>query len=520
VDDDDRWLPADRGCSQLAAALAAAPAEVLLIDVLAFATPEQTQPLEDPNLQTIAARATPAYPLCCGNGTSTDKNAAAGPLPLDPPSYNATLALVNGGWQPALSLVAGEWARWRALHAGWKTTLDLTLVDGAGAPAGCEVMLVAKDGVFLLEAPRPVGGLHLNPGNRADVLVRCPEPGNLSLAAGAAASPFGTWSSWWGDFVQPVVAAVVVAPRAAGAPAAPALEAEACTPLRPSYAPDLRDAALAAAGVAPVSRDMAFAPIEHDGAVRSEAAPPAPAAHQPTVNPRACARPAPLTPPPAAPPQEYGCQINDAPFTYPDPDPLVMRLGTVTEWVFDALAFHPLHVHVNPFQIAALNDSFLQPGATWSDWFRAGDYHDTLLLPMIGLYNYSAVPLRWQPGEIPGWTVAHCHFLMHEDTGEAAAPSHIRHKNSPTHILASLFVGCMAVVRYQCPNETATGAGADDEPWTCPGFEFPIRGSWEERYGEPKGAGSALPAASSAAGGAPLSAAAPALAAALACTMF
>ncbi len=69
------------------------------------------------------------------------------------------------------------------------------------------------------------------------------------------------------------------------------------------------------------------------------------------------------------------------------------------------------------------------------------------------------------------------------------------------------FAGCMAVVRYQCPNETDTGAGADDEPWTCPGFEFPIRGSWEQRYGEPKGAASELPAASSDAAGTPLPAA-------------
>jgi FtsP/CotA-like multicopper oxidase with cupredoxin domain len=274
VDDDDRWLPDDRGCGPLKAALAAAPAEVLLIDILAFATAAvQTKAYQDPNLQVIAARAAPAYPLCCGNSTSTGEGAAEGPLPLDPPGYNTTLALVNGGWQPVLGLVAGEWARWRALHAGWKMTLDLTLVDGAGAPAGCEMALVAKDGVFLLEAPRPVGGLLLNPGNRADVLVRCPAPGNFSLAAGAATSPFGTWSNWYGEFRQPVVAAVVVAPRAAGAPAAPALEAEACAPLRPSYAPDLRDAALKAAGVEPASRPMAFEAIEHNGLVRSETAP-------------------------------------------------------------------------------------------------------------------------------------------------------------------------------------------------------------------------------------------------------
>ncbi len=155
-------------------------------------------------------------------------------------------------------------------------------------------------------------------------------------------------------------------------------------------------AALEAAGVAPVSRPNGFSAIEHNGLELE-------------LPDGSVLRPS----------QKYGCKINDDPFTFPDPDPLVMQLGTVTEWVFSNLFFHPLHVHVNYFQIAALNDSFLQPGASWGDWFRAGDYHDTLMLPMLGRFNYStAVPLRWQPGEIPGWTDAHCHFLMHEDTGE------------------------------------------------------------------------------------------------------
>jgi hypothetical protein len=36
-----------------------------------------------------------------------------------------------------------------------------------------------------------------------------------------------------------------------------------------------------------------------------------------------------------------------------------------------------------------------------------------------------------------------------------------------------------------------------------PGFEFPIRGSWEQRYGEPKGVAIELPAASPDAAGTP-----------------
>lgn len=43
------------------------------------------------------------------------------------------------------------------------------------AESSCEMELIAKDGVYLNSAPRLVRSLHLSPGSRCDVLVRCNE---------------------------------------------------------------------------------------------------------------------------------------------------------------------------------------------------------------------------------------------------------------------------------------------------------------------------------------------------------
>ena len=80
-----------------------------------------------------------------------------------------------------------------------------------------------------------------------------------------------------------------------------------------------------------------------------------------------------------------------------------------------------MHTHVNPHQLVSLDEGDLQPGASYGAWFRAGDYHDTLIMPMNEAVLPSptnasdmvptALNLRIQPGEIPGWAVLHCHLL-------------------------------------------------------------------------------------------------------------
>ena len=84
-----------------------------------------------------------------------------------------------------------------------------------------------------------------------------------------------------------------------------------------------------------------------------------------------------------------------------------VRLGTTEEWVIRNASdqVHPFHIHVNPFQVVAVND---QPIA-------ARGYEDTVNLPRLG-----SVTIRTRFLDFPGKFVYHCHILMHEDGGMMA----------------------------------------------------------------------------------------------------
>lgn len=68
------------------------------------------------------------------------------------------------------------------------------------------------------------------------------------------------------------------------------------------------------------------------------------------------------------------------------------------------------------------------------------------MLPMIS-QGFGA-RVRKQPGEFAGYAVLHCHSLQHEDEG------------------------CMKVVKWGCPGH------ADPQPETCPGFAYPVPGTF------------------------------------------
>eukprot|EP00882_Tetradesmus_deserticola_P004315 GHRQ01004559.1.p1 GENE.GHRQ01004559.1~~GHRQ01004559.1.p1 ORF type:complete len:162 (+),score=13.34 GHRQ01004559.1:261-746(+) len=85
-----------------------------------------------------------------------------------------------------------------------------------------------------------------------------------------------------------------------------------------------------------------------------------------------------------------------------------MQLGSVQQWNFNDAFFHPLHVHVNPFQLVAVNSSLLYPGnhAFSSNFYKMGDYYDTLVFPFY-TPDTGALTLRFQPGKWTGYTVMH-----------------------------------------------------------------------------------------------------------------
>ena len=92
------------------------------------------------------------------------------------------IMLVNGQTDPVISMDANKWYRWRMAFTSLETTATFSLND-----ASCEMQLIAKDGIYLEEAPRVVNSLPLYPAARCDVAVRCSGETSLVKLTAAAA---------------------------------------------------------------------------------------------------------------------------------------------------------------------------------------------------------------------------------------------------------------------------------------------------------------------------------------------
>jgi FtsP/CotA-like multicopper oxidase with cupredoxin domain len=95
--------------------------------------------------------------------------------------------------------------------------------------------------------------------------------------------------------------------------------------------------------------------------------------------------------------------INSQPFD-PGRDDVIAKLGAVEEWeLVNTTPFpHPLHIHVNPFQLMDVNGV----ADVRKPWL------DTVPVPAAG-----SVRFRTRFTDFTGRYVMHCHILPHEDTG-------------------------------------------------------------------------------------------------------
>lgn len=95
--------------------------------------------------------------------------------------------------------------------------------------------------------------------------------------------------------------------------------------------------------------------------------------------------------------------INGQPFD-PRRDDVTAKLGSVEEWTLvNTTPFpHPIHIHVNPFQVVSINGV--------ADERRP--WQDTVAVPAGG-----TVVFRTRFTDFDGRYVMHCHILPHEDTG-------------------------------------------------------------------------------------------------------
>ena len=98
----------------------------------------------------------------------------------------------------------------------------------------------------------------------------------------------------------------------------------------------------------------------------------------------------------------------------------MLPLGGVEEWqVYSVLAGHPLHIHVNPFQIVSITNAQGQqvsdpalPGYDPDYAGLVGQWKDTLFVKE----GHRAV-IRTRFERFTGDFVMHCHILFHGDHG-------------------------------------------------------------------------------------------------------
>lgn len=408
VEKDSAWLPDENGCQQVRDVFESAEEIFMLFSVYPFSYDVPASDVGNlgsewdlANYQLASEQGNSTY--CCDEGTANSTKA------LEGTGVNSDLVFLSGGYQPVITMRSGEWQHWRIVVASYKDNLIIEIVDRkTQQPAKeCEITLVEKDGIFPMEIPRPVSYMSISAGGRADVLARCNAPAGKSfdLVSGRTPSPMGGIV-----FIDSMTVSQKLATlNVAAGMKEPSLKSKACSPLRPSYAPDLRDAAIKSSDIQVVD----------------------------DLYPDFTASPS-------------GCSMSDSNFTFPEPNPYKLEIGKVVQWSISRLGAHPLHPHVNPFQLQVLpppaENTTFEGG-----WFEAGDYYDTLFIPQAN--NTFRNVLRFQPGPYPGFAVVHCHYLMHEDGG------------------------CMHVINLVCPE----GATVEQQmPYTC-SQEMPVQGTFETR---------------------------------------
>ena len=251
------------------------------------------------------------------------------------------LRLINGQLAPTIEMQPGETQRWRILNASSGTFYNLAL-------AGHRMVQISKDGNALATA-WPRDAILLAPGERVEVLVQAAPAGTYQLRT----LLFGQGFQAMGDVVM---ANVVVA----GDAVKPA-------PLPKTLLP---------------MKDLSNAHIDRRRRIVFDT------------------RPGPPTT------EETHYMVDGRAFD-PTRVDIAVKLGATEEWTLSNTTdeWHPFHIHVNPFQVVAIDGEAVKPRC----------FEDTVNIP-----PQSELTIRSQFLDYTGKYVLHCHLLFHEDDGMMA----------------------------------------------------------------------------------------------------
>ena len=376
---------------------------------------------------------------------------------------NATLwyFTINGQHRPKMRLEAGVWQRWRMLMAGSNSNLRIEL-------PGCEIQLLAKDGIFVSPMPRDLRVPNFTlPDMAAAAREECvcraewtsrSDGGhcNITQRGCTPACDGGPYDAWclvanagckddegggWAycDLNSPTQPAPERPQPAPSKPApasiflSPANRAEVAVRCPAGNYTLGSEAADGGPGKGLPGQplypgiDGAFGPLAD--VIVEPATTPSPAVELTPTTPWRPAYLRDLTDLPSSNISEnlVVALINNGPrdltlngkrfggFVDPANSSTYlnkMKIGTVQEWRIQPSGTHPFHMHVNPMQLHSFPAS-----SNYGNWWEVGDFHDVVRLPWGG----GATRVRFYIDRYPGNIVLHCHILRHEDLGLMAA---------------------------------------------------------------------------------------------------
>jgi len=308
------------------------------------------------------------------------------------------LFLVNGEIQPTKSITENTWYRFRMVFAAVEQSLELVLRSATGAV--CELQLLAKDGVYLPEIPRPITDVVMYPGARADVAIRCTCGAGDDCTAVLGTDDARRRSRRLGRGGRHLL---MRGPAGRGAPAdagaglvenvdflllniersetAISVALPMIVLQRPCYLVDLQDVDVDANAQGQLNLGGGARVVQWNGVGQS---------------------------------MTYDNVHRNGATMEEWPAITTFTTGSVYEIEVTGANAHPLHIHVNPFQISSMPADMYNNG-----YFKVGDWHDTLLLSDMG-GGANTVSVRVHTDVFPGKAVVHCHILEHEDEGMMA----------------------------------------------------------------------------------------------------
>lgn len=323
-------------------------------------------------------------------------------------THNHRFVTVNGRYRPTLEIPQDEWQRWRIVFAGWRTSRLNFRFANANAnananvnanvnAAGCEFQLLAKDGIYISDFPRPVDALPIATGGRADVMVRCRgEPGKTTI---------------FEAIDREVLAVVTTAPNENDANVENNNAGGELAPWSPATLPDyLMD--LSSTDASPgCSCETHFSGQGDESLVN-------------------------------------GLHYRSDHFLH------TTYLGAVVERTLSFEGEHSYHQHMYPFQLVALDRGDVDTDniddsennvdlddAGMEPFLKMGDWHDSY----HGSEVFNSATIRYMPTVLSGDLVLHCHNNIHSDRGmlakEYVFPAGVGNRKCLCEVFGPIVVG-------------------------------------------------------------------------------